>query len=69
LQAMGALAYALFAARQAWILVLLFLLTSSTWLILVLATRLRNVPYVVHFLLAALWCLSGYPLVARVVAG
>lgn len=55
LQALGPIAYTLFAARQAWTLVVTFALVWSLGLALVLNTRLRNMPYALHFLLAARW--------------
>jgi len=37
------------------------------WIALVLSTRLREMPYILQFLLSLLWCLSGFPAASLVI--
>ncbi len=38
---------------------LIFTSIWGLWLVLACATRLRNLPYALHFLLACAWCFAG----------
>jgi hypothetical protein len=46
---------------------LAFLVVWSSWLAIVFTSRLRNWPLFWHFVLASLWCASGFPPASLVV--
>jgi hypothetical protein len=40
---------------------IVFAIAWPTWLVIVLATRLRQISYVVHLIASVVWCASGLP--------
>jgi hypothetical protein len=61
LQCCGPLAFILFEYQifNLFVVTLIFSSIWGIWLVLVCATRLRNLPYVLHFFLACTWCFAG----------
>lgn len=47
--------------------VLIFCVIWSCWLLFVFMSPLRNWPLVLHFVLAMLWCASGFPAASLVI--
>lgn len=62
-QACGPFAYLLLDWRLTtpWGIGVCFTLVWLAWIILVCATRLRNLPYGVHLVMSLIWCCAGCP--------
>ena len=60
-QASGPFAWVLLNALGPVPILFTFAVAWSSWLALILASRLRNMPYSLHFLASLLWCISGLP--------
>jgi hypothetical protein len=60
-QATGPFAWVLMNSFGKLEILIAFGVAWSAWLIVVLSTRLRQLPYVVHFGASFLWCISGCP--------
>ena len=65
-QATGPFAWVILNTRDLIAIITTFFGVWSAFLSLILLTRLRNLPYVVHLLLALVWCCSGLPFVVSV---
>jgi hypothetical protein len=59
--ATGPFAWFLMYSLSPTSVLIVFAAVWSSWLLLVLTTRFRNLPYVLHFLGSFLWCFSGFP--------
>lgn len=66
-QATGPFAWVLMNALSPVLVLITFVVVWSSWLVLILSSRLRNMPYGLHFLASLLWCLSGIPPAALVI--
>jgi hypothetical protein len=60
-QATGPFAWVLMNALSIASILITFVVVWLSWLVLILTSRFRNLPYALHFLGSFLWCLSGFP--------
>jgi hypothetical protein len=66
-QASGPFAWAILGSLDQLRILVIFAAVWAIWLTIVLITRLRDLPYSFHLLMALVWCLSGFPPAACVI--